>query len=121
MFGIGMTEMMLIAALALIVIGPKKLPDLARSLGRGFAEFKRATNELKNTFEMEMNAEEKRQQKTTLSPEEQSEYVASAEPDRLGVINQEPADPAAKTADQDREQPAPVVVTEPDGEHKSHV
>ncbi len=58
MFGIGMSEVILIAALALIVIGPKKLPGLARSLGRGFAEFKRATNELKSTFEMEMKAEE---------------------------------------------------------------
>ena len=47
MFGIGMTEMVLIAALALVILGPKKLPDLARSLGKGFAEFKRATNDLK--------------------------------------------------------------------------
>ena len=60
MFGIGMTEMIVIAALALIVLGPKKLPDLARSLGRGFAEFKRATNELKSTIDMEMKAEDER-------------------------------------------------------------
>ncbi len=58
MFGIGMTEMILIVAIALIVLGPKKLPELAKSLGRGFAEFKRATNELKTTFEMEMKADE---------------------------------------------------------------
>ncbi len=58
MFGIGMTEMLLIAGLALIVLGPKKLPDLARSLGKGFAEFKRATNELKNTIEVEARSAE---------------------------------------------------------------
>ena len=58
MFGIGMTEMLLIAGLALIVLGPKKLPDLARSLGKGFAEFKRATNELKNTIEVEARSVE---------------------------------------------------------------
>ena len=58
MFGIGMTEMLLIAGLALIVLGPKKLPDLARSLGKGFAEFKRATNELKNTIEVEARTAE---------------------------------------------------------------
>lgn len=58
MFGIGMTEMLLIAGLALIVMGPKKLPDLARSLGKGFAEFKRATNELKNTIEVETRTAE---------------------------------------------------------------
>lgn len=63
MFGIGMTEMLLIGALALIVLGPKKLPDLARSLGRGFAEFKRATNEFKDTIDMEVRAEEARHAK----------------------------------------------------------
>lgn len=60
MFGIGMTEMLLIAALALVVLGPKKLPDLARSLGKGFAEFKRATNELKSAIDLETKAEEDR-------------------------------------------------------------
>lgn len=53
MFGIGMPELLLILALALIVIGPKKLPDLARAIGRGLAEFKRATEELKNTINEE--------------------------------------------------------------------
>jgi Tat protein translocase TatB subunit len=53
MFGIGMPEMFLILAIALIVIGPKKLPDLAKSLGRAFAEFKRATSELKESFEID--------------------------------------------------------------------
>lgn len=60
MFGIGMTEMILIAALALVILGPKKLPDLARSLGKGFAEFKRATNELKSAIDLESKAEEDR-------------------------------------------------------------
>ena len=69
MFGIGMTEMLLIGALALIVLGPKKLPDLARSLGKGFAEFKRATNEFKNTIEVEARAEEVRQTKEKLEKE----------------------------------------------------
>ena len=50
MFGIGMPEMLLILAIALIVIGPKKLPDLAKSLGRAFAEFKRATSCFKRRF-----------------------------------------------------------------------
>ena len=55
MFGIGMPEMILILAIALIVIGPKNLPALAKSLGRAFGEFKRATTELKES--MEINTE----------------------------------------------------------------
>ena len=53
MFGIGMPEMLVILALALIIIGPKKLPDLAKSLGRAMREFKRATSEFKETIQLE--------------------------------------------------------------------
>lgn len=50
MFGIGMPELLLILALALIVLGPKKLPELARALGKGMAELRRATDEIKDEF-----------------------------------------------------------------------
>ena len=53
MFGSGMPEMLLILAIALIVIGPKKLPDLAKSLGRAMREFKKATNEFKDTLQID--------------------------------------------------------------------
>ncbi|MFP6610072.1 MAG: Sec-independent protein translocase protein TatB [Deltaproteobacteria bacterium] len=46
MFGIGATELIVILVVALLVIGPKKLPELARSLGRGLAEFRRATGDV---------------------------------------------------------------------------
>lgn len=58
MFGIGMPEMFLILALALIVIGPKKLPDLAKSLGRALGEFKKATNDLKQSMEIDTGIED---------------------------------------------------------------
>jgi len=53
MFGIGMPEMILILAIALIVLGPKKLPDLAKSLGRAMREFKKATTELKESIDVD--------------------------------------------------------------------
>jgi sec-independent protein translocase protein TatB len=52
-FGIGMPEMILILAIALIVLGPKKLPEIAKSLGRGIAEFKRATQEFKENLQVD--------------------------------------------------------------------
>jgi sec-independent protein translocase protein TatB len=59
MFGIGMPELLLILALALIVLGPKKLPELAKALGKGLAEFRRATEDLKSEFrQMEREVEE---------------------------------------------------------------
>jgi TatA/E family protein of Tat protein translocase len=58
MFGIGMPEMILILAIALIVIGPKKLPDLAKSLGRAMREFKKATSEFKETMQLDSELSE---------------------------------------------------------------
>lgn len=60
MFGIGMPEMLVILAVALIVIGPKKLPDLAKSLGRALGEFKRATADLKESIQSETGLDEVR-------------------------------------------------------------
>ena len=58
MGSIGMPEMMIIAVIALIIFGPRKLPELGKSLGKSIAEFKRASNELKNTLEEEIRTEE---------------------------------------------------------------
>jgi TatA/E family protein of Tat protein translocase len=52
MFGIGMPEFLLILVVALVVFGPKKLPELARTIGRTLAEFKKSADELKENFNM---------------------------------------------------------------------
>lgn len=50
MFGMGMSEILVILVIALIVIGPKKLPEIAKSLGKAMGEFKRATNDFKESI-----------------------------------------------------------------------
>jgi sec-independent protein translocase protein TatB len=50
MFGIGMTELMVLFVVGLVVLGPKRLPSLARSLGRTLAEFRHASNDLRRDF-----------------------------------------------------------------------
>jgi len=62
---VGMPELVIIFVIALIIFGPRKLPELGKSLGRSINEFKRASNELKNTLEDEIRVEE---QRTTAAP-----------------------------------------------------
>ena len=67
MFGsIGVTELVIIFVIALIVFGPRKLPELGKSLGKSINEFKKASNELQHTLEQEIRVEE--QQKVAAAP-----------------------------------------------------
>jgi TatA/E family protein of Tat protein translocase len=90
MFGIGMPELLLILGLALVVLGPKKLPELAKALGKGMAEFRRATDELKEEFrQMEREVEDSAQAATASEerpadapPLPASENSPSSEPEK---------------------------------------
>ncbi len=53
MFGLGVTEILLILVVALLVLGPKRLPEAARSLGRSMAEFRRASNEIRTSLNLD--------------------------------------------------------------------
>jgi sec-independent protein translocase protein TatA len=61
MGSLGMQEIIVIFVLALIIFGPRKLPDIGKSLGKGLAEFKKASNELKQTWEEEVRMEKEKE------------------------------------------------------------
>lgn len=83
MFGIGSTELLVILVVALIVIGPSKLPDLMRTLGKGMAEFRRMSSDVKSTLEAEVDRADREQRqaeaKKELYPETAQPQTATAQ------------------------------------------
>jgi len=79
---IGMPELVVIMFLALLIFGPRKLPELGRSLGKSLGEFKRASNELRNTLDEEIRIEEQRSTERQRTPEPQH---STTPPDEAGI------------------------------------
>lgn len=106
MFGIGAPELMIIIVVALIVLGPKKLPEMMKSVGRGLAEFKRVGNDVKSTLDNEIERADqeirKKEADEALAKRQAAATEAEAEA-KAGASDDKPAD--AETAATD-EKPA---------------
>jgi len=68
MFGLGFGEVVIVLVLALVLLGPKRLPDVAKQLGKAMREFRRATDDLKGQFETELYREEPKAPPPALAP-----------------------------------------------------
>jgi sec-independent protein translocase protein TatB len=101
MFGIGTTELLIILVVALIVLGPNKLPELMRSLGKGLAEFKRMSTDVKRTLDAEVEKAEMDQKKAEMKKQMFPEKPDTVTPDTAKAqAAAQPADePAVASAD----------------------
>ena len=100
---LGMPEMIFIFLLALIIFGPKKLPEIGRQIGKALNEFKRASNEFKAQIETEINKLEVEDRRTILPP---------AEPVK-GTLPSLPSSPQAAPGPASLAAPAPAASSEP--------
>jgi TatA/E family protein of Tat protein translocase len=110
MFGLGMGELLVILALALIVLGPKKLPDLATTLGKAIRSFRKATQELGDQLEVDETVKQPlRELKAALRDEPPAHRLATHQPAAPASTAAAPVAVAAPTA------AAPVAVAAPTG------
>ncbi|ACS79615.1 Sec-independent protein translocase protein TatB [Maridesulfovibrio salexigens] len=103
MFGIGSTELIVILVVALILIGPQKLPELIKNLGKGLSEVKKMSNDVKNTLDAEISAaDEERAQKEDAEREaarKKAEAEAMEKARQAEAEKQQAADETEKVAE----------------------
>ena len=133
MFTLGVPEMAVIFILALVLFGPKKLPELGRTIGKAMTEFRRASNDLKATFEREMQTLERETQikETTrevtrqiadatydaLPPQSMWNPLEDVMKEEINLDSPSDATPAIETAStqESHDTPAPVSASEVSG------
>jgi TatA/E family protein of Tat protein translocase len=98
MGSLGWQEIMVILVIALIVFGPRKLPQLGKTLGKALGEFRRATNDLKNTLEVEVHKEQEKVEGPKRRQAE-DEYKRRRQEKELGAEQAEQQKPEAEPAD----------------------
>lgn len=109
MFGIGLPELIIIMVIALIIIGPSKLPDLAKALGRGMAEFRKATQEIKDSLDLNGDIEEvRRDLADSISGLDRSPEPEYLEPDPDSVPESDDSVKAGEFPEEEEEGNSPV-------------
>ncbi len=96
MFGLGLPEILVILVVALLVVGPSKLPDLAKSLGRAFSEFKRMADDVKETIQEEVNLEELEKEQPKVIVEEPPKEVSKEAAREIQKLTAESLTPEEK-------------------------
>ena len=115
MFNIGLPELLIIVAIALIVFGPNKLPELAKAFGKAMREFKKATEEVKESFEAQTKDLE--ELKSTLT-EEKENFLANLE-EGIPETREEPSASSSATTETLADSEASVSVETPSFEEAS--
>lgn len=96
---LGTTELMVIALVALIIFGPRKLPEIGRTVGKSIAEFKRASDDFKRTWEYEVEIEQRRPALDTPQATGTEQAVAAAHSSTLNASGVSAEDAAARASD----------------------
>ena len=119
---LGTTELLVIALVALIIFGPRKLPEIGRKLGRGMAEFKRASEDFKRTWEYEVEVESRQGEARTQLPAEGAsaeappldEWTAGGEPEAVAAPSDTESATVARGSSDGGDETPPTTAEAPD-------